>query len=111
MHGAGRVRASERADFDYVIAHPSRCIRLRADTRVYPIVLTTSALLLLASLFASASPPPARPAADSVQTRLQQLADSVVAARPRMPGIIIAVEQPATGKRWSVAAGLADTAR
>jgi D-alanyl-D-alanine carboxypeptidase len=42
---------------------------------------------------------------------LQRLADSVVAARPRMPGIIIAVEQPATGKRWSVAAGLADTSR
>ena len=75
------------------------------------------ALLLLASLFASASllacasQLPARPAADSVQTRLQELADSVVAARPRMPGIIIAVEQPATGKRWSVAAGRADTAR
>ncbi len=28
-----------------------------------------------------------------------------------MPGIIIAVEQQATGQRWSVAAGLADTAR
>jgi D-alanyl-D-alanine carboxypeptidase len=69
------------------------------------------ALLLLATLFASASQPPARPATDTVQTRLQQLADSVVAARPRMPGIIIAVEQPATGRRWSVAAGLADTAR
>ena len=69
------------------------------------------ALILLLSLLASTSPSPARPAADSVQSRLQQLADSVVAARPRMPGIIIAVEQPATGKRWSVAAGLADTAR
>ena len=74
-------------------------------------MLPMPALLLLASLFASASQPPGRPVADSVQTRLQQLADSVVAARPRMPGIIIAVEQPATGKRWSVAAGLADTAR
>ncbi|WP_353267857.1 serine hydrolase [Gemmatimonas sp.] len=70
-----------------------------------------SAFLLLASLLASASPSPAQSAADSVQTRLQRLADSVVAARPRMPGIIIAVEQPATGKRWSVAAGLSDTAR
>ncbi|MDX2260101.1 MAG: serine hydrolase domain-containing protein [Gemmatimonadales bacterium] len=68
-------------------------------------------LLLLASLFATTSQSPARPAADSVQARLQRIADSVVAARPRMPGIIIAVEQPATGKRWSVAAGLADTAR
>lgn len=68
-------------------------------------------LLLLASLFATTSQSSARPAADSVQTRLQRIADSVVAARPRMPGIVIAVEQPATGKRWSVAAGLADTAR
>jgi D-alanyl-D-alanine carboxypeptidase len=68
-------------------------------------------LLLLASLFAVAAQPPALAASDSVQTRLQQLADSVIAARPRMPGIIIAVEQQATGKRWSVAAGLADTAR
>jgi D-alanyl-D-alanine carboxypeptidase len=69
------------------------------------------ALLLLASLVAAAAPLPARPAADSVQLRLQRIADSVVATRPRMPGLIIAVEQPATGKRWSVAAGLADTAR
>jgi D-alanyl-D-alanine carboxypeptidase len=69
------------------------------------------AFLLLASLVAVASQAPARPAADSVQARLQHLADSVIAARPRMPGIIIAVEQKATGKRWSVAAGLADTAR
>lgn len=68
------------------------------------------ALLLLAALVAATAQPPSR-AADSVQTRLQQIADSVVAARPRMPGIIIAVEQPATGKRWSVASGLADTAR
>ncbi|GAB1343169.1 serine hydrolase domain-containing protein [Gemmatimonas sp.] len=70
-----------------------------------------SALLLAASLVASQALGLARPATDSVQIRLQQLADSVVAARPRMPGIIIAVEQPATGRRWSVAAGLADTAR
>jgi D-alanyl-D-alanine carboxypeptidase len=69
------------------------------------------ALLVLTSLVASTAQSPARPAADSVQTRLQRIADSVVAARPRMPGIIIAVEQPATGKRWSVAAGLADTVR
>ena len=69
------------------------------------------ALLLLASLCAATAQAPARPAADSVRTRLQRIADSVVAARPRMPGIIIAVEQPATGRRWSVAAGLADTAR
>lgn len=75
------------------------------------IVLPIPTPLLLASLFAVISPSPVRPQADSVQTRLQRLADSIVAARPRMPGIIIAVEQPATGRRWSVAAGLADTAR
>jgi D-alanyl-D-alanine carboxypeptidase len=46
-----------------------------------------------------------------VQVRLQHIVDSVIAARPRMPGIIIAVEHAATGQRWSVAAGLADTAR
>ncbi len=74
-------------------------------------MLPPPTLLLLATLFASTVQSPARPAADSVQVRLQRLADSVVAARPRMPGIIIAVEQSATGKRWSVAAGLADTAR
>ena len=68
-------------------------------------------LCLLASLVATASVPTPRAHADSVQARLQHLADSIVAARPRMPGIIIAVEQHATGKRWSVAAGLADTAR
>ena len=70
-----------------------------------------STLLMLVSLVTAASQPSARPAADSVQTRLQQLADSVISARPRMPGIIIAVEQHATGTRWSVAAGMSDTAR
>jgi D-alanyl-D-alanine carboxypeptidase len=48
---------------------------------------------------------------DSIQTRLQHIADSVVAARPNMPGILIAVEQQSTGKRWTVAAGMSDTAR
>lgn len=66
---------------------------------------------LLASLLAVAAQSPARSETDSVEVRLQRLADSVIAARPRMPGIIIAVEQPATGKRWSVAAGFADSAR
>lgn len=68
-------------------------------------------LLLLATLIASSPQAPVRSAADSVQLRLQHIADSVVAARPRMPGIIIAVERKATGERWSVAAGLSDTAR
>jgi D-alanyl-D-alanine carboxypeptidase len=66
-------------------------------------------LLLLAQL--AVMSPPGEPAADSVQRRLQHIADSVVTARPRMPGLIIAVEHPATGQRWRVAAGLADTAR
>lgn len=75
------------------------------------MMLPMPALLPLASLLVAVSQSPARPAADSVQTRLQRLADSVIGARPRMPGIIIAVEQPGAGKRWTVAAGLADTAR
>ncbi len=73
--------------------------------------MSIPALMQVAALQFAAAPSPARPATDSVQRRLQQIADSVVAARPRMPGIIIAVEQPSTGARWSVAAGLADTAR
>jgi D-alanyl-D-alanine carboxypeptidase len=67
--------------------------------------------VLAATLLALASPPPAPQSADSIQLRLQHIVDSVITARPRMPGIIVAVEQRATGKRWSVAAGLADTAR
>jgi D-alanyl-D-alanine carboxypeptidase len=39
------------------------------------------------------------------------LADSLVQARPRLPGIVIAVESKAMGRAWSVAAGLSDTAR
>lgn len=59
----------------------------------------------------AASLPQSRPAADSVQTRLQQIVDSVIATRPRMPGIIVAVEQTATGMQWQAAAGYADTVR
>ena len=54
---------------------------------------------------------PAQPSADSIGPALQRIADSVVAARPRMPGIIIAVESKSLGRRWSVAAGMSDTAR
>jgi D-alanyl-D-alanine carboxypeptidase len=68
------------------------------------------ALLLFISLVVT-SPSPARSTADSVQVRLQQILDSVIATRSRMPGIIVAVEQRATGMRWQAAAGLADTAR
>ncbi|MCU0647065.1 MAG: beta-lactamase family protein [Gemmatimonadaceae bacterium] len=48
---------------------------------------------------------------DSIQFALQRLADSLVAARPRLPGIIIAVESKALGRTWTVAAGRSDTAR
>jgi len=50
------------------------------------------------------------PHVDSVQTRLQALADSVLAARPRVPGLVIHVESTRDGRRWTVAAGFADTA-
>ncbi len=111
MNGADRARAIEPIDCNNVITHRPQHSRFRANTHSHSMVLPMPTLLLLASLFATPSQSPARPAADSVQIRLQRIADSVVAARPRMPGIIIAVEQPATGKRWTVAAGLADTAR
>ncbi|MCA0374569.1 MAG: beta-lactamase family protein [Gemmatimonadetes bacterium] len=76
--------------------------------------------LLLAALLqgAATSAQPARPAApvaaplavppDSVQAALQHLADSLVAARPRLPGLLIAVESKPLGRRWSVAAGVSD---
>jgi D-alanyl-D-alanine carboxypeptidase len=48
---------------------------------------------------------------DSIQSALQRLADSLVAARPRLPGIIIAVESKSRGRSWAVAAGQSDTAR
>jgi D-alanyl-D-alanine carboxypeptidase len=49
--------------------------------------------------------------ADSLGLALQCLADSLVAARPRLPGLIIAVESKRHGRTWTVAAGMADTAR
>lgn len=48
---------------------------------------------------------------DSVGTRLQALADSVIAARPRMPGLLLHVESTRLNRKWSVAAGQSDTAR
>ena len=51
------------------------------------------------------------PTTDSVALRLQSLADSVLAARPRIPGIVIHVESTRDGRRWTVAAGMSDTAR
>lgn len=62
---------------------------------------TFFALLLLAQV----------PTADTVAVRLQTLADSVLLARPRIPGIVIHVESTRDGRQWTVAAGLGDTAR
>jgi D-alanyl-D-alanine carboxypeptidase len=50
-------------------------------------------------------------ASDTVRGRLQALADSVLQARPRVPGIVIHVESTRDGRRWTVAAGQSDTAR
>lgn len=63
----------------------------------------------LLALLQSAQPAPAAPA-DSVTTRLQAIADSVVRARPRIPGVILYVENTRLGRSWSVAAGQSDTA-
>jgi D-alanyl-D-alanine carboxypeptidase len=49
-------------------------------------------------------------ATDSVASRLQSVADSVLTARPRIPGVLIHVLSTRDGRTWSVAAGLADTA-
>jgi D-alanyl-D-alanine carboxypeptidase len=68
-----------------------------------------------ALLQAESATPPAphtRPLpADSIGPALQRLADSLVAARPRLPGLLIAVESKRHGRTWTVAAGMADTAR
>ena len=50
-------------------------------------------------------------AADTVATRLQAVADSVLRARPRVPGVLLYVESTRLGKRWAVAAGQSDTLR
>jgi D-alanyl-D-alanine carboxypeptidase len=65
--------------------------------------------LVVAAFTVVAMQPPLPP--DSVGPALQRLADSLVQARPRLPGIVIAVESKAMGRAWSVAAGLSDTAR
>ena len=85
----------------------------------------TPALLLAAALLAPLAPssaqstapspaqsPPARAVPpDSVAPALQRLADSLVAARPRLPGLVIAVQSRTHARGWSVAAGLSDSAR
>ena len=49
--------------------------------------------------------------ADAVVPALQRLVDSLVAVRPRLPGIVIAVRSHALSRSWSVAAGMSDSAR
>lgn len=79
--------------------------------------MTISALV---ALLAFAQPqvrtqprPQAQPqaAVDSITARLQTLADSVLTARPRIPGIVIHVQSTRDGRQWTVAAGMSDTAR
>ncbi len=53
----------------------------------------------------------AQPSADTVSARMQALADSLLRARPRIPGIVIHVQSTRDGRRWTVAAGQSDTAR
>ncbi len=48
---------------------------------------------------------------DSVGPRLQHFADSVVAARPKLPGLIVYVKDGSSGRRWRIASGWSDTAR
>lgn len=46
--------------------------------------------------------------ADSIGARLQAITDSVIKARPRVPGVLLHVEFPKTGKKWTVASGVSD---
>jgi D-alanyl-D-alanine carboxypeptidase len=49
-------------------------------------------------------------ATDSIGPRLQAIADSVVRARPRVPGVLLYVESTRLGRAWTIAAGQSDTA-
>lgn len=69
------------------------------------------AFLIGVLLHGAAAQPPAVPSPDSIAPALQRIADSVIATRPRMPGLIVAVQSKAHGRTWSVAAGASDTAR
>lgn len=53
----------------------------------------------------------AAPAPDSIGRRLQAIADSIVAARPHLPGLLLYAKSGATGRSWQIAAGWSDTAR
>jgi D-alanyl-D-alanine carboxypeptidase len=68
-------------------------------------------LALVAPVTALPTQPPAHAAApDAITQALQRLADSLVTARPRLPGIVIAVRSRGLARSWSVAAGVSDSA-
>ncbi|MSR01515.1 MAG: class A beta-lactamase-related serine hydrolase [Gemmatimonadetes bacterium] len=48
---------------------------------------------------------------DSVGPRLHRFADSLVAVRPKLPGLILYVRDGASGRRWRIASGWSDTVR
>jgi D-alanyl-D-alanine carboxypeptidase len=48
---------------------------------------------------------------DSVAPKLQSLADSIVRARPRLPGVLLYVESTRLNRKWAIASGQSDTAR
>lgn len=58
----------------------------------------------LAALIQAGSP-------DSIGPRLERLADSVVASRPRLPGLLLVVHSERLGRKWAVASGFSDTSR
>ena len=61
-----------------------------------------SALLLLVAFQIQAP--------DSVEARLQRFADSIVAARPRLPGLLIFAKDGGSGRTWRIGSGWSDTA-
>ncbi len=63
-----------------------------------------TALLAIATAAQVAQP-------DSIGPRLQRFADSLVAARPRLPGLLLYVKDGRSGRRWRIASGWSDTAR
>lgn len=48
---------------------------------------------------------------DSVGQRLQHFADSLVAARQKLPGLIVYVKDGRSGRQWRIASGWSDTVR
>ena len=67
--------------------------------------------MISSSLFLMVFAAQAPVSTDSIAPRLQRLADSVVAARPRLPGLMLFVKSGRIGKQWAVASGRSDTSR